>query len=174
MKRSWYQCCENRCYRQTLCMIFFVAVFLLLGSHAAWAVDRSDMMKADKTVIMSIGSNQMIVNDDVIKNDAAPLIRDGRTYVPLRALSNIFDAKCIYNGEEQAISIIKNNTVILMTIGERPYTVNGKTMAMDAPPFITDNGRTMVPVRFIANAFGAVIKPIYNEDGAVVDIMLQM
>ena len=142
------------------------------GQHVIQVVD--EPKETEKIVIMSIGSAQMIVNNDVVKNDAAPVIQNGRTYVPLRALSNIFDAQCDYNAETQQITITRGDTEIVMTIGAEQYTLNGNATAMDAPAYINDAGRTMVPVRFIANAFGAVIKPTYNENGAVADIMLQL
>lgn len=142
------------------------------GLHTIQVVD--EKAETEKIIIMSIGSAQMIVNNDVIQIDAAPLVQNGRTYVPLRALSDIFEARCSYDAAAQQITITKDNTVITMTIGADQFTLDGTVTAMDAPAFITGNGRTMVPVRFIANAFGAVIKPTYHENGAVADIMLQL
>ena len=42
---------------------------------------------------------------------------------------------------------------IVMEIGETTYTINGHEEEMDISPYIVD-GRTMVPVRFVAEAFG--------------------
>ena len=42
---------------------------------------------------------------------------------------------------------------VMMEIGETTYTINGHEDEMDVWPFILD-GRTMVPVRFVAEAFG--------------------
>ena len=142
------------------------------GTHTIQVVPEKD--NDSKLVIMSIGSAQIIVNNDVVKCDAAPLIQDGRTYVPRRALSSIFDARCDYNSDTQQVTITKNDTVIAMNIGEAAFTVNGEAKTIDAPAYIAENGRTMVPLRFIASAFGAVIKLTYAETGAVADIMLQL
>lgn len=142
------------------------------GTHTIQVVPEQN--ETSKIVIMSIGSAQVIVDNSVVKCDAAPVVKNGRTYVPLRALSNMFDAACDYNSDTQQITITKGSTVITMTIGEEQFTVNGETKTMDAPAYITENGRTMVPLRFIANAFGAVIKLTYAENGAVADIMLQL
>lgn len=144
------------------------------GTHTIQVIEKPDASQKSKIVIMSIGSAQMIVDNDVVKTDVAPLVQNGRTYVPLRALSNIFDAACDYNSDTKEITITKNDTVITMTIGENQYTVNGETASIDAPAFINANSRTMVPLRFIANAFGAVIKLTYAENGSVADIMLQV
>ncbi|MDR1066482.1 MAG: hypothetical protein LBL35_03470, partial [Clostridiales bacterium] len=49
---------------------------------------------------------------------------------------------------------VKTSDTVILYIGDATYSVNGEKKTMDSPPFIT-NGRTMVPVRFIAEAFGA-------------------
>lgn len=46
--------------------------------------------------------------------------------------------------------------VILLTIGKNVMMMNGRTSLLDAPPFIANN-RTMVPLRAIAEAFGATL-----------------
>lgn len=48
-------------------------------------------------------------------------------------------------GEQKGTAVFK--------IGDAKYTLNGKEVTMDAAPYIKD-GRTMVPVRFAANAVG--------------------
>jgi hypothetical protein len=56
---------------------------------------------------------------------------------------------------------------IRFTIGQPRATVDGKEVALDAPPVIKE-GRTMVPVRFIAEQMGAKVywigeKTFYNK-----------
>jgi len=41
-------------------------------------------------------------------------------------------------------------------INKKNYKLDGKTMFLDVPPQIV-SGRTMVPIRFIAESFGATI-----------------
>ena len=112
-----------------------------------------------KIIIMSIGSKQIIVNNDVVHADAA--------------LSDIFEAQCSYDNATQQITIVKDDNTIVMTIGADTYTLNGDEKTLDAPAYIA-NSRTMVPVRFIAEAFGSVVKPTYDQSGAVADIMFQL
>ncbi|QRN85446.1 DUF4430 domain-containing protein [Clostridia bacterium] len=50
-------------------------------------------------------------------------------------------------------SYYKTNELTI-AIGEKEFTHNGEQKSMDVAPFIQD-GRTMVPLRFLANAFGA-------------------
>ncbi|MCL2576562.1 MAG: stalk domain-containing protein [Defluviitaleaceae bacterium] len=48
-----------------------------------------------------------------------------------------------------------NDVSIRLTIGNINANVNGSSMALSDAPFISSEGRTMVPVRFVADAMGA-------------------
>ena len=52
-------------------------------------------------------------------------------------------------------------------IGESKYTSNGIEVTMDAPSYIQDPGYTMVPVRYVAQAFGVAEKDILFGNGTV-------
>jgi len=52
---------------------------------------------------------------------------------------------------------VHRRVLILLTIGKNVMMVNGKSIELDAEPFIM-NDRTMVPVRAIAESFGAEVK----------------
>lgn len=52
-------------------------------------------------------------------------------------------------------------------IGESKYTFEGKEYTMDAPSYIQDPGFTMVPVRYVAQAFGVAEKDIVFGKGTV-------
>lgn len=58
----------------------------------------------------------------------------------------------IYQGEASS-ELIK----IELQIGSKSAYINGNRIELDAPPF-TENGRTLVPLRFIGEAFGAAIE----------------
>ncbi|MBX6395485.1 MAG: copper amine oxidase N-terminal domain-containing protein, partial [Alicyclobacillaceae bacterium] len=44
--------------------------------------------------------------------------------------------------------------VATFTVGSTTYTVNGQTQTMDVAPYLKNDGRVMLPVRFVANALG--------------------
>ena len=54
-----------------------------------------------------------------------------------------------------------------MTIGEKAYTINGEAAEaeMDTVPVIGDGDRTYVPIRFLTNALGYEVNPLYNAEG---------
>ena len=126
-----------------------------------------------QVVVMSIGSNEIIVNDAKGTIDAAPMIQNDRTFVPFRALAEAFGAEVAYDEATQAVTAKLNGVDVVMTIGSATYTVNGAEKTMDVAPFI-NGSRTMVPVRFAAEAFGIKVIPTYNPDGTTADILFNL
>ena len=124
----------------------------------------------EDVVVMSIGAPQIVVNSDVKAIDAAPMIENSRTFVPFRALAEAFGADVSYDEATQSVIAELDGVKVVMTIGSANYTVNGVEKAADVAPFI-NGSRTMVPVRFVAEAFGINVTPIYAENGAVADVL---
>jgi len=121
-------------------------------------------------VVMSIGSNEIVVNAATKAIDAAPIVENNRTFVPFRALAEAFGAEVAYDEATQAVTAELNGTTVVMTIGSAEYTVNGVVKTADVAPFI-NGSRTMVPVRFAAEAFGITVTPTYDDNGATADIL---
>ncbi len=128
---------------------------------------------AGDVVVMSIGSNEIVINDAKATIDAAPMVQNDRTYVPFRALAEAFGAEVAYDEATQAVTAELNGVTVVMTIGSATYTVNGEEKTMDVAPFI-NGSRTMVPVRFAAEAFGIKVIPTYDENGATADILFNL
>ncbi len=81
-----------------------------------------------------------------------PKIVNGRTMVPMRELFEQLGAKVNYNDQTRLITASKDGTYVSLTPGSDKATINGKEVALDASPFITEKGRTMVPLRFVSEA----------------------
>lgn len=64
-------------------------------------------VNGEKFITAEIGSNTMSVNGEEIKLDAPARIDNGRTLVPLRAVSESLDADVQWNGEERKVTINK-------------------------------------------------------------------
>ena len=125
---------------------------------------------AGDVVVMSVGSNEIVINDAKATIDAAPIVENNRTFVPFRALAEAFGATVAYDEATQAVTAELNGVTVVMTIGSAEYTVNGVAKTADVAPFI-NGSRTMVPVRFVAEAFGIKVTPTYDENGATADIL---
>ena len=116
-------------------------------------------------VVVTIGSTTMQVDGKNKTIIAPPIIDNGRTYVPLRAISEAVGATVDWKQATNLITIDRGDTHIVMTPYKLAYTLNGQEKMMDVAPYIsTAYASTMVPVRFIADAFGFDSIPEYNAD----------
>lgn len=126
-----------------------------------------------KTVVMSIGSSEIVIDGEKAAIDAAPIVQNSRTYVPFRALAEAFGAEVAYDEATQAVTATLGSNTVVMTIGSATYTVNGEEKTADVAPFIS-GGRTMVPVRFAAEAFGSKVIPTYDDNGSTADVLFKL
>ncbi|WP_422485395.1 stalk domain-containing protein [Gudongella sp. DL1XJH-153] len=97
------------------------------------------------------------VNGLDVSFDSPPIIEEGRTLVPLRAIFESLDADVVWDAIERKVTSTKGETTIVLYIGNNVAMVNGESITLDVPPRIV-NGRTLVPVRFISESFGADVK----------------
>ena len=88
--------------------------------------------------------------------DQPPVIRDGRTLVPLRVIFEALGASVEWNGETQSVTAEKDGVTVTMSIGNDVYYVNGEEKYLDVPPQII-NGRTLVPARAVAESFNCSV-----------------
>ena len=89
--------------------------------------------------------------------DVPPRIIDGRTMVPLRFIGEALGAEVIWNGETRQVAYLLGSRQILLTVDQNTALVGGRMVEFDAAPQIINN-RTMVPVRFISQWLGAIVR----------------
>ena len=81
-------------------------------------------------------------------------MKNNRIMVPLRFFSESLGCYVRWEGTEKKITIIFENdgmsTEIVMIVNKKTYTVNGKEKEMDVEPYLTKQGFTLVPLRFVA------------------------
>lgn len=88
--------------------------------------------------------------------DVQPQIIGGRTMVPLRTIFEALGATVDWNNDTKTVTAFNELYYVQATINDNNMKVNGETKILDIPPLLV-NGRTFVPARFIAEAFGAKV-----------------
>jgi len=140
-----------------------------LGGTAinALAGDTSSVAKVINAVAVSatkrdasfvIGSLTYKVNGVEKTMDAAPYIKDGRTFLPVRFVADalgVASDNILWDGSK--VTIIKGDRVVQLTIGDKVMLINGASITMDVAPEVVAPGRTMLPFRWIAQALGASV-----------------
>ncbi|RAV19396.1 hypothetical protein DQG23_20580 [Paenibacillus contaminans] len=85
-----------------------------------------------------------------------PLLEDGTTLVQLRPLFESLGIELSWNGETQTVSGKKEGLTFSLTIDSETAEVNGQPVELTKPASIVD-GNTLVPLRFVGEATGAVV-----------------
>ncbi len=98
----------------------------------------------------------IFLNGEELVFEVAPVIKDGRTLVPLRAIFEKIGADVTWDQENLTARAVKGDITVCLTIGSLYPKINGETVKLDVPAQII-NGRTMAPLRFVSEAFGGVV-----------------
>lgn len=118
----------------------------------------------ESTVIqLYIGNTIYNINDVEIQMDAAPVIIQGRTLLPIRYIVEPLGADIKWNSVEKKVTISLDHNTIELWIGENTARVNGEFKLIDPEnpnvvPVILPPGRTMLPLRFIAENLGCGVE----------------
>lgn len=86
-----------------------------------------------------------------IKFDVPPVIKEGRTLIPVRAIMNGLGADVKWDEAAKTVTVTKGDVTIVITLDSNKISVNGVEQAIDVPAQLISN-RTFVPVRFVAQA----------------------
>ena len=130
-------------------------------------------VNADTTVVMTIGSSDIVVNNDVVTGDAAPFVDSNwRTMVPVRALSQSFGGSAEWDGDARTVTVVNGDTTIVFTADSDKYTVNDEEKTMDTELTIID-GRTYVPVKFVAEELGYKVTALKDAQGLTAGVVFQ-
>ena len=104
------------------------------------------------------------VDNEIIEFDQPPVLLNGRTMVPLRAVFEKAGATVEWDGATSTAILTRGNYNVTVKLGEAFITKNGVPVAIDTPSTLI-NERTLIPVRAIAEAmdFGVTWNPVYGS-----------
>ena len=121
----------------------------IYGSDFTW--------KGNETEIrMTVNKSFAFVDDRIQNLDAAPIIRNSRTMLPVRYVAEALGASIDWDGATSTATLTTADTVVVITVGATTATVNGESVTLDSPAFI-ESSRTYMPVRFVAEALGGSV-----------------
>lgn len=112
--------------------------------------------KARTVIHLQVGNKTAMVNDTKKTLQVAPVIKSGNTMVPLRFIGEAFGATVTWDPVFQIIDISLKGSSIRLQVGTNYASVAGKKVILQGVPVII-SGTTMVPIRFISEAFGAQV-----------------
>lgn len=131
------------------------------GSHTMQLLNRMNVREQKRTPQGSFqrlieGSTTAYVGDRAYALDAAPFIDEGRTYVPLRFVSEQLNARVNWNSGTREAVITQNDKTIRWSVGNKQVVVND-TLAINDAPLLMKDGKAFVPVRFISEQFNTSV-----------------
>ncbi len=125
----------------------FVLLILSLWSNAVFASDHA----------------AIFINGQHVPAMPKSYVESGRTYVPLRYITEELGFNVDWIEEQQAIIIQRKNFPTLkLFVGSNKAFVGNKTVSLDAPVQIRGN-RAFVPIRFISEQLGYSVQ--WNPNG---------
>lgn len=108
------------------------------------------------------------MNGTLVKfSDQYPIIRNGTTLIPIRAISEHLGASVTWDGAASHAQIIKGGQAIDLYTGSDTAYINGQAYTLEVPATEINN-RTLVPLRFVAEAMGVQV----NWDGTTMTVEL--
>lgn len=128
----------------TVCLILLI--FAQIPANAATFYYDGELHEHSETVRLMVNGNEMNL-------DVPPLIIQNRTLVPVRGLFEQLGASVEWNPSQRTVTVVLNDTKVILTVGSVQAEVSGGMQTMDVPAKIV-NDRTMIPLRFVSEQLG--------------------
>lgn len=119
------------------------------------------------TTVMASNDIKVKIDGQQIAFDVPPQIIKGRTMVPLRAIFEALGATVDWDEHTHTVRSTKGDITVSLTVNYPRIDINGEDVQLDSAPKIV-NGRTLVPVRAISEAFKADVEWVESERTVVI------
>ncbi len=120
------------------------------------------------SISIAVEPTKVYVENKQIEMPVSPVIEDGRTLVPVRAIFESMGATIDWDAKNKTVTGETEDKVIKLVIGNKVALVNDKEIELDVPAKII-NGSTMVPARFVAESLGAEVDWDNNTKSVLVN-----
>ncbi len=125
------------------------------------------------TLVFTLDKATVVMNGVTVPMETPPVVENGRTILPVRYIATPLGVQVLWNSREQKVTLVGSRKVELW-IGKPTARVDGKEVLIDpANPKVAPRivgGRTMLPLRFITETFGADI--VYDAQLRTVTVTL--
>jgi hypothetical protein len=118
-------------------------------------------------VILKLNDPGATVDGKTVTLQAAPVLMNRTTMVPLRFVSESLGVEVKWDGASKSITMSRASQTIQLTIDQSTASVNGNFITMEQPPIIVKE-TTMVPLRFVAEVFNQTVA--YDNDTLTITI----
>jgi hypothetical protein len=100
---------------------------------------------------------QVFIGGEKQTYEQPPVNSNGNVLVPLRAIFESLGATVEWNSSTQTVTATREGRTVVLTIGSKTAYINGAPVTLSVEPQLI-NGYTMVPVRFVSEAFGGEVE----------------
>lgn len=101
-----------------------------------------------------------------IENDMVfPIVENGRTLVPVRFISEAFDADVNWNEEAEEVTVGIDGKTVKMRMGSNILSIDGSNTEMDTTPVMRED-RVLIPLRGLVEAIGK--KVFWDNKGLII------
>ncbi|SMB96664.1 Tetratricopeptide repeat-containing protein [Thermanaeromonas toyohensis ToBE] len=111
---------------------------------------------------------KVFVKGKKLKFDVEPFVENGRTLVPVRAIAEALGLQVDYKEGVVTITNPANGKIVVLHTGRAEAVVDGRKVGLEVPAKVVPPGRTVVPLRFVGENFGADVE--WFENGQVVAV----
>lgn len=107
------------------------------------------------------------VGDRLLGFDIPAKTVNDRTMVPLRFFFESLQAQVAWDEATQTVTVTQGGNTVTLQIGSDLAYVNGVETVLDVPAY-TENDRTMIPTRFLAESLGYLVE--WDEESRTASI----
>ena len=143
---KWYNTLSKE---EQLAVNYFPSQLLKLFSS-------NEVSKVNNDVFAISKDPNIYIHNQIVKTDVVPFIKNERTMVPLRIISENLGYNVQWNQKKQEVKVSDRNLEVKLYIGKKEIINNNHKEVIDVAPLIK-NDRTFVPLRCIAEAFNQVV-----------------
>jgi hypothetical protein len=109
------------------------------------------------SLVFTLDKKEVLVNQQKTTLDQAPIVVDGRTLLPVRHVTELIGGQIDWLPDQRKVQVRNNYNIYDFWLDDSFMSENGVRKDLDVKPLLS-NGRTMLPLRAITDAYGLYIE----------------